>query len=64
MPAKDVLKTKEIVNRQIRVKQVIHRIKTFNILKYEVPLSLIHILDDVFIICSAICNLIPPICKQ
>ena len=64
MPKKDVLKTKEIANRWIRVEQVIRRIKTFNILKYEVPLSLTHILDDVVIICSAICNLMPAISKN
>ena len=64
MPKKDVLKTKDIANRCIRVEQVIRRIKNFNILKYEVPLSLIHILDEVVIICSAICNLMPPISKN
>ena len=64
MPKKDVLKTKDIANRRIQVEQVIRRIKNFNILKYEVPLSLIHIVDEVVIICSAICNLMPPISKN
>ena len=61
MPKKDVLLTKEIANRRIRVEQVIRRIKTFSILRHEVPFSLLHILDDVFVICCAFCNLLPPI---
>ena len=64
MPAKDVIKTKQIANRRIRVEQVIRRIKSFNMLKYEVPISLLHILDEVFIISCAICNLMSPISKN
>ena len=64
MPKTDVMKTKEIANRRIRVEQVIRRIKSFNMLKYEVPITLLHSLDDIFIICSAICNLLPPISKK
>ena len=60
MPKKDVMKTKDIANRRIRVEQVIRRIKSFNMLKYEVPITLIHSLDDIFIICCALCNLMGP----
>ena len=60
MPKKDVVKTKEIANRCIRVEQVIRRIKSFNMLKYEVPITLIHSLDDIVIICCALCNLMGP----
>ena len=64
MPKKDVLITKDIANRRIRVEQVIRRIKRFNMLKYELPINLLHILDDIFIICCAFCNLMPPISKK
>ena len=64
MPKKDVLLTKEIANRRIRVEQVIRRIKTFSMLWHEVPFSRLHILDDVFVICCAFCNLLPPISKK
>ena len=64
MPKKDVLLTKDIANRRIRVEQVIRRIKSFAILRHEIPMSLLHILDDVFVICCAFCNLMPPISKK
>ena len=64
MPNRDVQKTKEIANRHIRVEQVIRRLKCFNILKYEVPITLLHALDSIFIICCALCNLMPPISKN
>ena len=64
MPKKDVLLTKDIANRRIRVEQVIQRIKSFSILRHEIPMSLLHILDDVFVICCAFCNLMPPISKK
>ena len=64
MPKKDVRKTKDIANRRIRVEQVIRRIKSFNMLKYEVPITLLHVLDEVFVISCAICNMMPPISRQ
>ena len=64
MPNKDVMKMKDIANRWIHVEQVIRRIKTFNILKYEVPIKLLHVLDEVFIISCAICNMMPPISRK
>ena len=64
MPKKDVQKTKEIANRCIKVEQIIKRLKCFNILKYEVPITLLHVLDDIVLICCALCNLMPPISKK
>ena len=63
MHNKDVKKTKNIANRRIRVEQVIRRIKSFNMLKYEVPIKLLHVLDEVFIVSCAICNMMPPISR-
>ena len=64
MSKKDIQKTKDIANRRIRVEQVIRRLKCFNILKYEVPITLLHVLDDIFILCCALCNLLPPISQK
>ena len=51
-------------SRRIRVEQVIQRIKSFNMLKYEVPITLLHVLDEVFVISCAICNMMPPISRH
>ena len=64
MDKKDVLITKDIANRRIHVEQVIGRIKTFAMLRNEIPINLLHVLDDVFIICCALCNLMPPISRN
>ena len=54
-------KTGRIVSLRILVEQVIRRLKTFRILKYEVPLNLTHSLNKILIVCSALCNLKKPI---
>ena len=64
MPQRDVVNTKTVANRRIRVEQVIRRIKCFNILKQEIPITLLHILDDIVIVCSALCNLLSPISRK
>ena len=47
MSSSDVQLTKAIAHRRIYIEQAIRRMKCFRILKYEVPLSLMHHLDDI-----------------
>ena len=57
----DVKKTKTIANLRIIVEQAIRRLKTFRLLKFELPISLIANVDDIVIVCAAICNLYNPL---
>lgn len=41
LPKSDVKKTKEVANLRIFVKQAIHRLKTFCLIEYELPISLL-----------------------
>lgn len=56
MKKQDVQKTKEIAYLRIFVEQAIRRLKTFRILKHEIPISLLDKFDDIVIVCAAICN--------
>ena len=59
----EVKKTKEIANLRIYVEQAIRRLKTFRLIKNELPISMLGNLDDIIIVCAAICNLYKPLCK-
>lgn len=63
MTKDEVLKTKEIANRRIYIEQAIRRMKTFRILKFEVPLTLCQHLDHIIQTVAGICNLYPPLPK-
>lgn len=52
-----VRKTKSIANLRIYVEQAIGRLKTFRLIKHEVPISLVDKLDVILTICAALCNL-------
>ena len=56
-----VLKTKRIANAHIHVEQAINRLKWFNILTNTVPLTMVHLFDDILLICASLCNLLPPL---
>ena len=57
----DVQKTNTIANLRIFVEQAIRRLKTFRIIKNELPISLIGNLDSIVIVCAALCNLYKPL---
>ena len=63
MPSDCVRKTKKIANLRILIEQVIRRLKTFRILANEIPISSVPHIDDIVIVCSAICNMKAPIYK-
>ena len=60
-PRADVLKTKKIANARIHVERAIGRIKWFSILKNTLPISLVPLADDIFIVCAALCNNLSPL---
>ena len=59
----DVQKTKTVANLRSFVEQAIRRLKTFRIIKNELPISLIGNLDNIIIVCAALCNSYKPLCK-
>ena len=56
----EVKKTKEIANLRIYVQQAVRRLKTFRLIKNELPISM---LGNLIAVCAAICNLYKPLCK-
>ncbi|XP_052284007.1 uncharacterized protein LOC127880705 [Dreissena polymorpha] len=59
-----VQKTKRIANHRILIEQVIRRLKTFRILANEIPISLVDHIDEMVMVCSALCNIKVPIYKS
>ena len=64
MSRSSVLKTKKVANARIHVERAINRIKWFKILSNVLPLTLIPLFDDILLVCSALCNLLPPLVLQ
>ena len=62
MLAKDVKKTSNIANVRIYVEQAIGKMKVFDILKHEFPISLLPAADDIVRVCCSLYNLLPPFC--
>jgi hypothetical protein len=63
MSVNDLNQTKQVANIRILVEQVIRRVKTFRILKYEMPISLIGLSDKIVRVICGLCNLSLPIYK-
>ena len=59
----DNVSTKVIANSRIHVERVIGRVKEFKILKHEMPLNYVDLLDHILVICSAVTNLQPRLVK-
>ena len=59
----DVQKTKTVANLRIFIEKALRRLKTFRIIKNELPISLIGNLDNIIIVCVVLCNLYKPLCK-
>ena len=60
----EVKKTKEIANLRIYVEQAIRRLKTFRLIKNELPISMLGNLNNIITVCATICNLYKPLCKH
>jgi len=60
LPA-EITKTKRVANVRILIEQVIRQVRCFKILTQEVPITLIHNMDDITTICAALVNFRTPI---
>lgn len=63
MSTSEVRQTKDIANRRIYIEQAIRRMKTFRILKFELPLTLAQHIDYIVKTIAGLCNLYPPLPK-
>lgn len=64
MSAQNVRKTKAVANARIHVERAIGRMKTFAILTNVLPITLVPLVDDICLICAAICNLQAPLVEK
>ena len=62
MSSVNVKATKEIANLRIHFERAIQRLKTFRILKYTLPVTLLPLIDDI-VSCAALCNFYCPLVK-
>ena len=56
--------TSLIANVRIYVEQAIKRVIDFDILKKELPISLLPLLDDIVVVCCALCNVKKPLSQD
>ena len=61
MTKQNVLKTKRIASKRIHVERAIGRLKHFTILKQTLPVTFMPLVDDIVVVCAALCNLLPPL---
>ena len=64
MTKKDVNKTSKIANVRIYVEQAIGRMKNFRIIKNELPVSLLPMVDNIVTVCSIMTNFMTPLCED
>ena len=60
MTPTEVSKTSAIARVRILVEQIIRRINKFKILANELPMSVLENVDDIMLICAALCNFKEP----
>ena len=59
MTRQNVQATKKIANARIHVERAIGRMKWFAILQNTLPINLVPLIDDIIVVCAALCNLLP-----
>lgn len=57
----NVKKTKKVANARIHVERAIGRLKCFQILQGTLPISLVPNINNILVVCAALCNLQPPL---
>ena len=61
MSRENVHKTKHVANKRIHVERAIGRIKVYEIFNKVLPVNMVPLIDDIFTVCAALCNLLPPL---
>ena len=61
MTKDDVSETNRVGNVRVFIEKAIVHLKWFRILENETPFLEMPLLDDIVIVCSALCNLLPPL---
>ena len=56
MTPSEINRTSAIAKVKVLVEQVIRRLKTFQTIANEMPISLLSQVNDILIVCSALCN--------
>ena len=64
MSKNDIKATSKIANVRIYVEQAIKRMKDFRILKNEIPINILPLIDDILIICGALTNFLESLCSK
>ena len=57
----EVQKTKAVTNARIHVERAIGRMNRFALLTGTLPITLVPLVDDIFVVSAALCNLLPPL---
>ena len=60
MTAQDVIKTREIASVRIHVERAINKIKNFHLWDTVVPLSLFGVVNQMWSVCTFLCNIRDP----
>ena len=64
MTTTNIQKTSRIENVRIYVEQAIARMKTFRIIKHELPISLLSVVDNIVLLCAITTNFMEPLCSD
>ena len=64
MTATNIQKTSRIANVTIYIEQAIARMKTFLIIKHELPISLLPVVDDIVLLCAIMKHFMEPLCSD
>ena len=60
---KQVTKTRRFASGRIHVERAIERIKNFKMLQGVIPLTLKPVIDQIVVVCAALCNMYPKLAK-